>query len=75
MDKVKYPVGWMVAKDFVDEAWLLCFDEFQVTDIASAAVMKEVFHNMFRMGAVMVTTSNRLPEGMLCCWLGLAKKG
>ena len=47
----------------MDEAWLICFDEFQVTDIASAAVLKEVFHQMNRMGAVMVTTSNRVPEG------------
>ncbi|KAJ3077713.1 hypothetical protein HK102_005014, partial [Quaeritorhiza haematococci] len=64
VDRQKYPVLSLVARDFVSEAWLLCFDEFQVTDIATAAIMKQLFEYMFRLGAVVVATSNRLPDDL-----------
>lgn len=28
-----------IAQDILNESWVLCFDEFQVTDIADAMVM------------------------------------
>lgn len=49
----------------MDEAWVLCFDEFQVTDVATASVLKGVLSEMFRMGAVMITTSNRIPADLV----------
>ncbi|KAJ3094446.1 hypothetical protein HDU97_008043 [Phlyctochytrium planicorne] len=42
--------------------WLISFDEFQVTDVASAVILRQVLSHMFGMGCVMVVTSNRAPE-------------
>lgn len=54
----------MVAKDLMAKSWLYCFDEFQVTDVATAAIMQQLFTKMFDRGAVMVATSNRLPQDL-----------
>lgn len=53
-----------VAKEMLGEAWLLCFDEFQVTHISDAILMKRLFSVMFEQGAVVVATSNRPPQDL-----------
>ena len=52
------------SEDMMKEAWLLCFDEFQVTHISDAIIMKRIFSVLFELGAVVVATSNRPPQDL-----------
>lgn len=53
-----------VADRIASEARLLCLDEFQVTDIGDAMLMRKLLEGLFERGVTVVTTSNTPPRDL-----------
>lgn len=54
-----------MARDLIKQhGWLLAFDEVQLVDIAGAGLINRVLSWYWRLGGVVVGTSNRVPEDL-----------
>nr|CCA27941.1 conserved hypothetical protein [Albugo laibachii Nc14] len=51
-----------IADEILSDTWLLCFDEFQITDVADALLIRRLFSLLLARGCIMIATSNRPPQ-------------
>lgn len=54
----------LVSKKFADEARVICFDEFFVSDIGDAMILATLMDGLFSRGVTLVCTSNIVPDGL-----------
>jgi cell division protein ZapE len=52
----------LISERFARQARLLCLDEFHVSDIGDAMLMRGLLQGLFKQGVVLVTTSNEHPD-------------
>ena len=52
----------VVADSIVGNTWVLCLDEFHVTDITDAMLLGRLLKALFLRGITLVTTSNEAPD-------------
>ncbi len=53
-----------IATEWADQASVLCFDEFFVTDIGDAMLLAGLLKTLFARGVALVCTSNVLPDNL-----------
>ena len=54
----------IIAREIARDTRLLCLDEFHVTDITDAMLMRRLLEGMLEQGVIIVTTSNQHPDGL-----------
>ncbi|KAF7789310.1 hypothetical protein EIP86_000254 [Pleurotus ostreatoroseus] len=60
----QHTIAFAVAQRLVLRHWLLVFDEVQLLDVSSATLLADVLSWFWRMGGVLVGTSNKVPEDL-----------
>lgn len=53
-----------VAETIYNEAYVICFDEFFVSNVADAMILGNLFGMLFKKGITLVATSNIEPDGL-----------
>lgn len=53
-----------VAADIAEQGQVLCFDEFQCTDVADAMILRRLIESLISHGVVIISTSNRHPDDL-----------
>lgn len=53
-----------IARDIARQVQLVCLDEFHITDITDAMLMRRLLEGLFEQGMVLVTTSNYRPDDL-----------
>ena len=53
-----------IAKEIADQYLIICFDEFFVTNITDAMLLRKLFEYLFQYGLCLVATSNTAPENL-----------
>mmetsp|Transcript_53353 Transcript_53353/g.62311 ORF Transcript_53353/g.62311 Transcript_53353/m.62311 type:complete len:512 (-) Transcript_53353:201-1736(-) len=66
IDKIKDSEAVLrnVVDSIIEDGNIICFDEFQVTDVADALILRRLFTGLIEAGAVIVMTSNRPPQDL-----------
>ena len=54
----------IIAREIAKQTRLLCLDEFHITDITDAMLMRRLLEGIVESGVVLVTTSNQHPDGL-----------
>ncbi|EIN11605.1 hypothetical protein PUNSTDRAFT_42810 [Punctularia strigosozonata HHB-11173 SS5] len=57
-------IAYAIARRLVLKHWLLVFDEVQLLDVSSAGLLADVLSWYWRMGGVVVGTSNKVPDDL-----------
>lgn len=60
----QHTIAFAVARRLILRHWLLVFDEVQLLDVSSATLLADVLSWFWRMGGVIIGTSNKVPDDL-----------
>ncbi|CCL98667.1 uncharacterized protein FIBRA_00669 [Fibroporia radiculosa] len=63
-ESVQPTIPFVVAQRLILQHWLIVFDEIQLLDVSSATLLADVLSWFWRMGGVIVGTSNKIPDDL-----------
>ncbi len=64
VQKIEGDVLPHIIQNTIQDGIIICFDEFQVTDVADALILRRLFTGLLDEGAVIIATSNRPPKDL-----------